>query len=292
MKPPTRTAIVYDFDGTLAPGNMQEHSFLPELDLTPEAFWREVRATAQAEDADEILVYMRAMLLHARRCGVPITRARLERHGRVALFAGLDRWFERIDREGAEQGLAVEHYVVSSGLLEMIRGCAIFPRLTRVFASHFIYDERGEAVWPGAAINYTTKTQFLFRINKGIESTWDNDRINRWQPMAERAVPFSRMIFVGDGATDIPSMKTVRAQGGRSVAVFDPSTWGSAPARELISRLISEDRACFVAPADYTEGSQLDVTVRGILGRIARDAGYRRQELAPAPRLAKMGVPT
>jgi phosphoserine phosphatase len=272
---PARAAIVYDFDGTLAPGNMQEHSFIPSLDLTPEAFWGKVKATARTEDADEILVYMREMMLLARARGAPITREMLEQHGRVPLFDGLDRWFERVASYAHEHNLTVEHYVISSGLLEMIRGCAIHSRFTKVFASRFIYDERGRAAWPGVAINYTTKTQFLFRINKGINNTWDSDRINRWVPMEERPLPFSRMIFIGDGATDIPSMKTVRSQGGHSIAVFDPRRWDSAPARELVFRLISEDRAHFVAPADYTEGSQLDVTVRGILGRIARDAGFR-----------------
>jgi len=271
----TRTAVVYDFDGTLAPGNMQEHSFIRAHGTSVEAFWNEVKSVAKAGDADEILVYMRSMLEHARKQGTPITAALLASHGDIPLFEGLDRWFDRINAEGRRQGLLLEHYVISSGLLEMIRGCKIVDRFTQIFASHFLYDERGEAVWPAAAINYTTKTQFLFRINKGITNTWDNDRINRWVPMEERPLPFSRMIFIGDGATDIPSMKTVRSQGGHSIAVFDPRKWDSAPARELVYRLIAEDRAHFVAPADYTEGSQLDVTVRGILGRIARDAGFR-----------------
>jgi hypothetical protein len=261
-----RTAIVYDFDGTLAPGNMQEHSFIPELGVSIDAFWAEVKEARQAEDADEILVYMRNMLVHARRSGRPITRERLAAHGRVPLFEGLDHWFERIDAIGREQGLQLEHYVVSSGLLEMIQGCAIYHRFKKVFASHFLYDERGEAVWPGVAINYTTKTQFLFRINKGIDNSWDSERINLWVPMEDRPLPFSRMIFIGDGATDIPAMKTVRQLGGHSIAVFEPDR----PRRELVARLIAEERASHVAPADYREGSQLDITVRGLLGLIAR----------------------
>jgi hypothetical protein len=277
MAPPDllRTALVYDFDGTLAPGNMQEHSFIPELGVTSETFWSEVKAAREAEDADEILVYMRTMLQHMRRQGSPITRELLARHGDVPLFAGLDTWFDRIDAVGREHGLAIEHYVVSSGLLEMIRGCKIYRRFKKVFASHFLYDERGEAVWPGVAINYTTKTQFLFRINKGIDNAWDSDRINQWVPMEQRPLPFSRMIFIGDGATDIPSMKAVRSLGGHSVAVFDPTRWHLHDSRKLISRLISEERASFVAPADYTEASQLDVTIRGILGLIARTATHR-----------------
>jgi hypothetical protein len=130
-------------------------------------------------------------------------------------------------------------------------------------------------VWPGVAINYTTKTQFLFRINKGVTSSWDDAAVNRWQPMNERPVPFTRMIFIGDGDTDIPSMKMVRHQGGYSIAVYDEADWPQQRSKEKLHRLIAEDRAHFVAPANYSDGSQLDVIVRGILGRFAIDAGYR-----------------
>jgi hypothetical protein len=152
----------------------------------------------------------------------------------------------------------------------MISGCALAGRFKRIYASRFIYDAEGQAVWPGVAINYTTKTQFLFRINKGIDNSWDNTGVNRWIPMHERPVPFQRMIFVGDGETDIPAMKMVRQQGGCSIAVFDPQKFGSL--QEHVSRLIAEDRVSFVAPADYRDGSQLDVTVKGILGRFATEA--------------------
>lgn len=277
--PGARTALVYDFDGTLARGNIQEHSFLPELGLDKETFWREVGALKQRHDADQILVYMLCMLQHARAKGVPMTRERLRRHGLTTpLFKGLqgeNAWFGRVNGYAAERGLALEHYVISSGNHEIIAGCPIYDQFTKIFASSFIYDERGEAMWPGVAINYTTKTQFLFRINKGVDNNWDNDAVNRWLPMHERPVPFSRMLFLGDGDTDIPSMKMVRHQGGYSIAVFDPDEWGEGKSQDKLYRLIAEDRAHFVAPADYTEGSQLDVVVKGILGRFARDVGYR-----------------
>jgi hypothetical protein len=127
------------------------------------------------------------------------------------------------DYAGA-RGLELEHYIISSGVYEMIRGCPIFRAFKQVYASCFIYNKSGEAMWPGVAINYTTKTQFLFRINNGIENTWDNERINQWMPEDERPVPFKRMVFIGDGDTDIPSMKMVAHQGGLSIAVFDPQT--------------------------------------------------------------------
>ena len=267
----TRAAIVYDFDGTLASGNIQEHSFLPKIEVSRTDFWSNVKQLTRQHDADEILIYMWQLLKLASEAGVTVTRDNLQEHGRkVPLFKGVLEWFDRIDAHAASVGLKLEHHLISSGTFEILRGCPIFPKFKCVFASRFIYDEAGNATWPGLAINYTTKTQFLFRINKGIDNAWDNESINAWVPMDERPVPFSRMIFIGDGATDIPSMKMVRYQGGQSIAVFDPRNWRDTDERSQknIYRLISEDRVHFVAPADYRDGSQLDIIVKGILGRM------------------------
>lgn len=262
-----KAALVYDFDGTLAPGNIQEHSFIPSLGIDKNTFWREVRDDARRHDADEVLIYMRRMLMRAHSQGRRISEEDLKRHGRpTPLFDGVITWFDRINVYAAELGLDLEHYIISSGILEMIQGTPIADRFRMIFASKFVYSEDGEAVAPGVAINYTNKTQFLFRINKGILNYWDKDAINRWMPMHQRPIPFSRMVFVGDGETDIPAMKMVRYQGGYSVAVFDPSRWGALQSQ--IHRLIAEDRVNYVAPADYQPGSQLEVTIRGALGRI------------------------
>ncbi len=163
-----KTAIIYDFDGTLARGNIQEHSFIPDIGMTREEFWREVKQRTRDEDADEILVYMHLMLERARSEGIEVTADMLQEHGRQAeLFEGLaDRsWFDRLNDHAAKRGLELEHYILSSGIHEMIRGCPIYDAFTRVFASKFIYED-DKAAWPGVAINYTTKTQYLFRVNK------------------------------------------------------------------------------------------------------------------------------
>ncbi|MEK9501704.1 HAD family hydrolase [Gaopeijia maritima] len=271
-----RTALVYDFDGTLARGNVQEHSFIPEIGLSKEDFWSEVKRRTKHHDADEILVYMHYMLEAAFESGHPITREALEAHGKsTPLFDGLDTWFERINEYGARQGLEIEHYIISSGNLEFIRGSEITQHFRQIFASKFMFDEDDEAIGPALAINYTNKTQYLFRINKGIDNAWDNDAVNRWIPLDDRPVPFNRMIFFGDGATDIPSMKMVRHQGGCSIAVFDPEAFSKVASQDKIHRLIAEDRVHYVAPADYSEGSQLEVITKGALGRIAREAGSR-----------------
>jgi len=271
-----RAALVYDFDGTLASGNMQEPTLLPELGVDSASFWQRMHQRAEELNSDQVLTYMLQLLESAREKNMVVTADWLHHHGtHVRLFEGLNDWFSRLNQYAAQRGLHLEHYVISSGLYEMIQGCAIFSEFKQVYASRFIYNAQGHAIWPGVAINYTTKTQFLFRINKGIETTWDNARINRWQPMPERPVPFDRMVFIGDGATDIPSMKMVRFQGGYSIAVFDPDRWSQHESQRNIHQLIAEDRVQFVAPADYRQGSQLDVTVQGILGRMAREVGFR-----------------
>jgi hypothetical protein len=276
-KPPLRAAIVYDFDGTLARGNLQERSFIPDIAGMEHAdFWKEVKRLSKAEDADEILVYMHLMLDRARAAGRPVTRVQLMESGKDPdFFDGLDHWFDRIDAFAGDLGLELDHYVVSSGIYEMIEGCPLFARFRNVFASRFLYDKNGEAKWPGVAINYTTKTQFLFRINKGIDNVWDTETINRWMHSNDRELPFERMIFIGDGDTDIPSMKMVASQGGCAIAVLDPYQWTEPRSLDKISRLIAEDRVSYVAPADYQPKSQLDVIVQGALGRIALRAGLR-----------------
>lgn len=280
-RPGIRAAIVYDFNGTLARGNIQEHGFLPDVGVSKERFWKDVRRAAKKYDADEILVYMFKMIEWAKKKQKPVTKKDLSGHGeKIPFFNGVEDWFKRIDKFAREKGLTLEHYVVSSANHEIINGCPLFKKFKKVFASSFIYDSKGRAVWPGIAINYTTKTQFLFRINKGVNNCWDNEPVNRFRPMDKRRIPFTRMIFIGDGETDIPSMKMVRVQGGHSIAVFDPKEFPKPNFQKKVYRLIEEDRVHFVAPADYTQGSQLDLTVKGIIGRVAPDHGSPKKRNA------------
>nr|VFJ89212.1 MAG: Phosphoserine phosphatase [Candidatus Kentron sp. LFY]VFK18139.1 MAG: Phosphoserine phosphatase [Candidatus Kentron sp. LFY] len=276
---PNRTAIVYDFDGTLCRGNTQDNSFLPDLGVNVSDFWKGVDEVAEIRDCDPVLMYLWRMLNRAKQRGTPITKEALARHGaQIPLFPGLETWFRHMNDYARVRDLTLEHYVISSGNFEIIAGCPIYKEFKQVFASRYLYDDQGEAVWPGIAINYTTKTQYLFRINKGVLNNWDDHSVNRWVPMEERPLPFTRMIFVGDGDTDIPSMKMVRYQGGFSIAVFDPDHGKAQKSQQNIYRLISEDRVNFVAPADYRKGSQLEIIVKGIIGRFAREAGYRETD--------------
>jgi len=278
MAAPLKTALIYDFDGTLARGNMQEVSFIPSVGMEKSDFWAEAESLTRAADGDGILMYMQLMLDHARRNCTPITRAMLRDHGQdVKLFDGLKTdltglgWFDRINAFGERYGLDIDHYIVSAGLEEMIDGCPIRDEFHHVFASKFVYDADGVAIWPAVGVNYTTKTQYLFRINKGVLNHWEHERINRFIPDDERAVPFDRMIFMGDGDTDVPTMKMMHTKGGFSIAVYDPRS--DERDQKKIYSLISEDRVNFVAAADYREGSALDLIVKGLIGRIAITAG-------------------
>jgi len=258
-------AIIYDFDGTLARGNLQERSFIPDIGMTKENFWREVQERAKAEDADEILVYMNLMLRKAAK-NKRFSRSDLEAHGKKAdLFPGLvdGGWFKRINKFVESKSLSVSHYIISSGIEEMIRGCSISAYFDHIFASKFIYNDEGLASWPGNAVNYTTKTQYLFRINKGIMNTWDHRKLNAFMPEYMRATPFENMIFIGDGDTVVPTMKMLNYKGGTSIAVYEED-------KKKVHNLIADGRVSFVAPADYTEDSPLEIQVKGAIGRISR----------------------
>ncbi|MCI4662947.1 MAG: haloacid dehalogenase-like hydrolase [Neomegalonema sp.] len=271
-----KVAFCYDFDGTLAPGNMQEHSFLPDVGREKSAFWREVNEIARAHEADNILIYMHEMLRAAQAAGIPVTRSDIAAHGaKVTLFDGVEGWFERVDAMGAALGLQIEHYIISSGIREMIAATAIGKHFKKIFASAFRYDAEERAIWPALAINYTTKTQYLFRINKDTLDVWDHSKINAFTERAARPVPFTRMVFFGDGETDVPCMRMLMEHQGYPVAVYEP---GAERAKQNALKLIAQERARYAMPADYREGSALDTLTQAILRDIAARevlAGFR-----------------
>ena len=274
--PRSIVAIAYDFDGTLAPGNMQERDFIPELQMGTGEFWNETKSLAQKHDMDEILAYMYLMLRKANEQEVKIDVASFRSFGaKLNFFPGVTTWFDRVNRYAAEKAIQVEHYIISSGLREMILGTSIAENFRYVFASSFMYDQHDVARWPALAVNYTNKTQFLFRINKGIQNCWDNSSINKFTNEIDRRVPFQHMIYIGDGETDIPAMKMTRHQGGMAVAVYPPEADNELKNR--VERLVrDEDRADVAAPADYNKGKPLERVVFATLDRVAANAEIRR----------------
>lgn len=265
MKKPI-VAIMYDFDKTLCTKDMQEYAFIPALGMSSSAFWGEANALTDSEEMDNILAYMYKMVEKARENKVPITRDTFQEMGRsVEFFDGVLSWFDRINEYGEQAGVRIEHYIVSSGIKEIIEGTAIAEKFKKIYACEFMYDYNGSIQWPKFAVNYTAKTQFLFRINKGV-LTIDSksaDKLNQYTPENERRVPFRNMIYIGDGLTDVPCMKLVKSNGGQSIAVFD-----QGKGREAALNLLKADRVNFVAAADYGPGSDIETIVQAIIKKI------------------------
>ena len=257
-------AFLYDFDKTLCTTDMQNYAFIPALGMTPAEFWAEANEFGRRNRMDGILAYMYTMLQEARRRRLPLTRADLVDKGRgIVLFPGVEDWFPRINAFGAEQGVQVEHYVISSGLREIIEASSISGAFKEIYASEFYYDEKGEPVWPKLAVNFTAKTQFVYRINKGVLDVSDDKTLNDSMPDDSKRVPFPNMIYVGDGLSDVPCMKMMRAYGGQAIAVYQESN------RPGVEDLLSKGRVDFIFPADYREGTALDLTVKDIIRKMA-----------------------
>ena len=264
-------AFIYDFDGTLSPGNMQEYDFIPAVGKSNKEFWSEANSLAEQQDADRILTYMAKMIGEARSKGLSLRREAFRESGRrIVLYKGVREWFRRINEYGSQSGVEVVHYINSSGLKEIIEGTEIAHEFRKIYACSFLYDIDGIAYWPGVAVNYTNKTQFIFKINKGVESVFDSTQVNRYIPEAERPVPFSHMIYIGDGMTDIPCMRLVKNFGGHSIAVYNPEEKDKNVRKDMMA-LIKGNRVSYVCQADYSDGSEIDIVAKTIIDKIATD---------------------
>ena len=262
-------ALIYDFDGTLAAGNMQEYDFIPAVGKSNFEFWDEANRLAEEQDADQILTYMALMIRSAQAKGLSLRREAFQESGKkVEFYEGVMEWFDRINAYGEERGVRVVHYINSSGLKEIIEGTPIADKFRKIYACSFLYNVDGIAYWPGVAVNYTNKTQFIFKINKGVESVYDTKQVNQYMEEKERPVPFSRMIYVGDGTTDIPCMRLVKNFGGHSIAVYNPKDESK---RGEMSTLIRDNRVNHVCPADYSEGKEMDTVVKAIIDKCVAD---------------------
>ena len=241
---------------------MQEYSFLPGINVEPDRFWGLCRDFALDHEMDGVLTYMYLMKKMANG-EADLSRDRLRALGRdVAFFPGVETWFDRINQIGRENGVEVEHYIISSGLTDIIKGSAIGDRFKAVFAASFCYDAAGRAVWPSTAVNYTNKTQYLFRINKGILDVTNDRDVNAYTPEYMRRVPFTNMIYIGDGLTDVPCMKMTKQKGGYSIAVHAPGQ------TETADDMLLQGRVDFALEADYSAGSEMERIVTMLMRRI------------------------
>lgn len=257
-------AICYDFDKTLSPDDMQAQGYIQSVGFDVPKFWAECASMAKENDMDQNLAYMYKMLEESKGKFV-FSKETLQDYGsRVQLFPGVEEWFDRIKKYGEEKGVIVEHYIISSGLKEMIEGTSVARAgaFKKIYASSFYFDENGIAKWPAQVVNYTNKTQFLFRIEKGVLDIND-PAVNDNSPIEDRRVPFRNFVYIGDSDTDVPCMRLVNAYGGHSIGVYNVNTGD----KTKVYKMMDENRIRYYAPSDYRDGSELDVLVKCIIDR-------------------------
>ena len=256
-------AILYDFDSTLAPTDMQAYSFIPQMGMTPAEFWAKTGEFSEKTGCEKILSYLYVMRQVAAEKGIKMDRAFLNECGKaITYFPGVASWFGRINKYGEEHGVVVEHYLVSSGNKEIVEGCSIAHEFKQIYGCEYIFDEEtGLATWPKLAINYTQKTQFFFRISKGVSEISDDKSVNEKTPT--RRIPYSNIVYIGDGLTDVPSMLLVKNNGGKSIAVYPRGQ------EEKVNSLVEDERVNYACPADYSPNRRLEKILHLIIKGVA-----------------------
>ncbi len=260
-------AIMYDFDKTLCTRDMQEYTFIPSLGMQPDDFWSGTGEIASKEQMDSVLTYMYCMITESQQSGKPFTREDLVECGKhIEYLPGVEEWFERVNRYGEDAGVRVEHYVLSSGLKEIIEGSSIAKFFKKIFASEFLYDSQtGNPIWAKMAVNYTNKTQFVYRINKGVLDISNNVDVNASRPDDDRRVYFNNMIYIGDGLTDVPCMKLVKQSGGHSIALYQNGQ------KDKVQPLLIHERVDWIFEADYRKDQALDQAMHDLICKLGVD---------------------
>ena len=270
-------ALVYDFDGTLSPQPMQEYTVLPKIGVEPAGFWDRVNREAHETKADMMLVYMRHILEALEREKVDVKREDFARMAsKIKYFPGVAGWFARMNAYVARRSKGrakLRHYLISAGQKEILEGVSIRRHFRRIYASEYHFNHHGVATFPKFLVTDTLKTQFLFRINKGIEDV--NDSVNDHMPEWQRPIPFPNLVYLGDGLSDVPSMALAKKNGGHAVAVYDPKK--GVRGRTTCVQLLDAGRVDFVAEADYRKGTRLSRRVELLLDAIIADIAYRRE---------------
>ncbi|HTL48084.1 MAG TPA: HAD family hydrolase [Verrucomicrobiae bacterium] len=277
-KPPALTqniiGIVYDFDGTLSPNNMQEDTIFRAYGINKDEFWAKADRLVKEKGYERTLAYLKLLIHDGAFRDKPLQREDLKALAcQIEYYPGVKDYFDNLARfqnsipEVEKLGITVEHYVVSSGMKEILEGADIYRFFKRVYACEYEYDSKGP-VFPKLVINDTNKTQFLFRIVKGKLDL--NEDVNSHMPDSERRIPFSNLLYIGDSFTDIPSMTVMQRYRGSAIAVFDPRH--AVPPK--VMDMVHERRADHFAPADYREGSLLIKIIHTALKKIIYHMAY------------------
>jgi hypothetical protein len=276
--------MVYDFDQTLSPTYMQEETLFPAFGIDSTKFWARCSDLVKGEEYDNELAYMK-VLLDTLEMDRPTNGEMRALGDRVTLYPGLPEMFEELAPSTLTPahealGVKLEHYIVSSGLKVVIEGCRIAPHIRCIFGCEFAEDERGRISFPKRVISHTQKTQCLFRINKGfLDMSQD---VNDHMPMEMRPIPFSNMVYIGDGPTDVPCFTVVRQYGGRAIAVYDPNDRSRASFKKCYQLSAKADRVRHIAPSDYRPGSYLRLLIEEMVREIADSIVERENKLTEA----------
>lgn len=268
-------AICYDFDKTLSPDDMQSFTLIPSLDMDKESFWAESNTLARENLMDNNLAWMHQLIIKSQERRKPISKEYFNQIGAdIPLYKGVDTWFDRVTQYGEKRNIEVQHYIISSGLKEIIEGSQIAKYFKRIYASSYLYTADGVAEWPAQAVNYTNKTQFIFRIAKGKFDEFD-DSVNDSMSDNQLYIPYENIVYIGDSATDIPCMRLVKSKGGYSIGVFDPKS----DKRKRVYQLFNDGRINFYAPADYSSRASLYGYIKNIIDCIAANERIKTEKL-------------
>ena len=268
-------AIMYDFDKTLSTTDMQNYSFIPMVGMTPAEFWGATGDFSAKSGCERILSYMFMMIAKAKEKGIKLTREVLKECGKnIKYHPGVTTWFQRINEYGTAKGVKVEHYLVSSGTKEILEGCAIYDCFTKVYGCEYYY-ENDEPVWPKLAINYTQKTQFFFRIAKGVTDVRDDDSVNEKARDGLR-IPYTNIAYIGDGMTDVACMTLVNKNKGYSIGVYTDDN------KEKVTQILKDNRCRFIVKADYSKDSDMEKVFKIIIDDISNRASLEAKERALA----------
>jgi haloacid dehalogenase-like hydrolase len=264
-------AIVYDYDQTLSPAYMQDDVIFPAFGINAERFWQRCAELVQNEGYDQELAYMKSLLDYLS-VDRP-TNAQLQTlGGKMKLYRGLPEMFVEFQENllnGAHTaaGIRVEHYVLSSGLKVLIEGSTLRPYLRAAFGCEFAESSEGRITFPKRVISHTQKTQYLFRINKGLlDMTQD---VNDHMPAEIRPIPFENMVYIGDGPTDVPCFTIMKKNGGHAIAVYNPDDRDRLSFRKCFNLATHADRVRHIAPADYRRNSHLRLLLEEMVSEIA-----------------------